>query len=182
LIQISTRVEGAKDNRELWIDGALVGCPTGEPPCTMLVYVRGPGPDAHGLELLWEDSPDEIAQLVAAIGFLPVQEIAIAAMCNRPIDHCLAGRLALHAARTYGGVIDLNGTLHPPRMAPYLMASGPTTLDGKLRAMRDFLGQFPGSVWEIWRTEDNPLDFPRHIVDADFMEAWLRHPAYHLIK
>lgn len=53
-----------------------------------------------------------------ALGSVPAQSIAIVAMCNKPIDHCLVGGPAQHIARCYTGVIDV-GTLTPPATPEY---------------------------------------------------------------
>jgi Family of unknown function (DUF6368) len=181
LTDVSKRIQGTTGNWELWMDGAPVGCPTGQHQCTILVTLRGPGVDDMGLTLLWEDGPEEIEQLSAIFGHVPEQEIAIAAMCNGRIDHCLIGRLALHFARTFDGVIDLCGCIRPPHR---LWDSRRYMAEPVLAGVRAFVEQFPGTVWEIGGgSHEGELDrLPRHLIDTTFMEAWLAHPDFSMIK
>lgn len=65
------------------------------------------------LERLIEDE-NERQQVFAHLGYLPQQEIDIGSGCNDDSDHRTLGLLILHVAETYGGLIDMEGTIQPP--------------------------------------------------------------------
>ena len=184
LRSVATRVDGTQGRRgewELWMDGAPVGCSSGEPQCTIIVSVQGSDPYAFGLDPL--EAPEYTESIRVAIGHHLTQEIMVIAMCNHRIDHCLIGRLALHFAHQFGGVINMNGTITPPIRVEQRSAVDHwpySTLD----EVRTFLRGIPGRVWEITSGEggDDPKALPLHVVDAVFLENWLRHPHFHMIK
>lgn len=188
LRSVATRVDGARGRRgewELWMDGAPVGCPSGESQCTIIVSVQGPDPYGFGLDPF--EAPEMVEEIGLAIGYRPVQDILVIAMCNQRIDHCLIARLALHFAQQFDALIDMGGTITPP-LPPAVKKEDGTyapwfdlvTLDD----IRTFLADLPGRVWEIYGEDeiDRYASLPSHVVDATFLDAWVRHPHFHMIK
>ncbi len=188
LRSVATRVEGTRSRRgewELWMDGVPVGRPGGEPQCTIIVSVQGPDPYEFGLDPF--EAPDLMEEIGLVIGYYPAQEILVIAMCNQRIDHCLIARLALHFARQFDALIDLDGTITPPLPPPAKKEDGMYVPWFEL-VTRDeihtFLADLPGTVWEIGAEGeiDGHASLPSHVVDATFLDAWIRHPHFHMIK
>jgi hypothetical protein len=146
-----------------------LGCPTGEHQCTISIVVQD-----HGTH------QEEDSAIQRALGYRPAQEILISAGCNGKIDHCLSGRIALHFAQQFDAVVDMYGTITPP-VAPY---HSPSFQWPTVDEVRRFLADMPGTVWEIYFEDetDAPDFMPTHIVDATFLEAWIGHPHFHMIK
>ena len=111
------------------------------------------------------------------MGYEPAQQIEFFAWCNGKADHRILGHMALYLADHYGGMIDLNGALTPP-----LTDGMADDRSVTLKATSAFVRQFPGRVLE--RSFGNEAEWPwvSHMVDAEFMRAWLLHPDFHLIK
>ncbi len=188
LRSVATRVDGAQGRRgewELWMDGAPVGCPSGEPQCTIIVSVQGPDPYGFGLDPI--EDPEMVEEIGTAIGHRPAQEILVIAMCNGRIDHCLIARLALHLARQFDATIDMGGTITPPLPPPVKKEDGmyvPWFERVTLDDIHTFLAGLPGRVWEIYAEDDidRRASLPSHVVDATFLDAWTRHPHFRMIK
>jgi hypothetical protein len=96
------------------------------------------------------------------LGWTPAGSILLAAMCNSDLDHRLLGKLCLHFARKYDGWVDFGGALI-------------SHLTGNLQGL-------PGRVCTIPYITGLGEAWVSHIADADFFEAWLHHPGFHLIK
>lgn len=111
----------------------------------------------------------------AALGYLPPQEILIVGFCGALVNHCLVGRLALHLARQFDGIINLYGQLEP---------LGPRR-DSSVEEARAFMAAIPGAVWETYDSDspypDGTPNHPICLVDARFLEAWLDHPDFYLL-
>jgi hypothetical protein len=188
LRSVATRVDGAHGRRgewELWMDGAPVGCRSGEQQCRIVVSLQGPDPYGFGLDPF--EAPEIVEEIGTAIGYRTAQGLLVIAMCNQRIDHCLIARLALHFAQRFDAYIDMGGTLTPP-LPPAVKKEDGTyvpwfdlvTLDD----IRTFLVALPGRVWEISSEDevDGQISLPSHVVDATFLDAWVRHPHFHMIK
>ncbi|MFI4853003.1 MAG: DUF6368 family protein [Gimesia chilikensis] len=91
------------------------------------------------------------------IGWIPQDSIGFAAMCKSEQDHRILGELCLYFARELSGLIDFGWTL------------------GKLT-------DYCGTLYEIYYDKHNGLNQFYHVGDAEFMEYWLQHPAFHMIK
>lgn len=137
------------------MDGAPVGCRSGEQQCRIVVSLQGPDPYGFGLDPF--EVPEIVEEVGTAIGYRPAQGILVIAMCNQRIDHCLIARLALHLAQQFDAYIDMGGTLTPP-LPPAVKKEDGTyvpwfdlvTLDD----IRTFLADLPGRVWEISGEDD----------------------------
>lgn len=92
------------------------------------------------------------------IGWLPRDAIGFAAMCNQPIDHYELGKLALEFARMHNGLIDFGGELNS--------------------AAR----KIHGNLWELHYEAESGKTCICHIGDDRFMESWLKHKEFRMIK
>lgn len=48
--------------------------------------------------------------------------------------------------------------------------------------VRAFLSTMPGKTFEHWYEVTPTRRFVSHSVDTDFLEAWLKHPQFRMIK
>lgn len=99
---------------------------------------------------------DDIGSVEAAVGFVPAESVHAFAYVNDPIDHRILGEIALFFAREFAGLIDFGGTLRCPP------------------APRGTLIGIP------YKTSTLAEVF--HVGDATFLEWWLRHPDFHMVK
>lgn len=114
-----------------------------------------------------------------ALGRTPVQELVVSAACTGPDNHRLLGCLAASLARRFDALIDCNGLLGYPytihRETPEQEAAG-------LTAARALVGVLDGTVLEVpYRTYDDGVWYS-HVADPAFLESWLRHPDFRMIK
>ncbi len=156
------------------------------------------GPGATSFKVTWTREPtdpgDDVAWLddvARHFGFLPRSRILLAAPRNHADDHRMLGELALQCARTFGGAINLHGALEIGTRTPInldtvddLIAQIEGNLDWSevSKPTEAFLLAMPGRVLTVpYQTLDDRT-WVEHICDAEFMEAWLKHPAFHMIK
>lgn len=92
------------------------------------------------------------------IGWTSVDTIGFAAMCNDAIDHKILGELCLHFSRLLDGLIDFSGELNGHDDAS----------SGRLFSMNYLAASGKSCI--------------HHIGDAEFLEGWLKHPNFHMIK
>jgi hypothetical protein len=137
------------------------------------------------------DDPGREEAVRSALGYLPVQRIAVAAGCNGRADHYVTGALAALLAERYHGVIDLLGALMPPDMPwrAWHLAGRPGTVSdpdqrtaASLEAISRYVTAMPGTVHEIYYDLSEHQIWVWHIVDVAFLRAWLHNPRFHMIK
>jgi hypothetical protein len=119
----------------------------------------------------WDE--DEKRQIKESLGYLPTQSIDVSSGCNRNEDHTTLGQFVLHLAEHYDGLIDMGGAI-----TPKLEPEDRERLDeisASVRAM-------PGSVYEIEYTTAAGPRWVYHIVDMAFLQAWMEHPRFYMIK
>ncbi|MDK0524465.1 DUF6368 family protein [Streptomyces sp. ML-6] len=107
----------------------------------------------------------------------PAQGLIVGAGCSGPVNHVLLGHLALALAPRLDALVDFDGLLsrHP--------AAGDDTGDEAMPARaRALASDLPGIVAEVsYDTWDGERGL-RHVGDVQFLQAWLQHPDFHLIK
>jgi Family of unknown function (DUF6368) len=99
---------------------------------------------------------DELKAVSAAFGFTPSSAIDIFAYANSPIDHRILAELALFFTRQFDGIVDFGGNLGSVSVRSGKLVSIPYT------------------------SVSGPSAF--HVSDAEFLEAWLCDPGFHMIK
>ena len=119
--------------------------------------VRSDNPRPFGLALGsagLDDSELRAAELL--LGFKPGAAVHAFAYVNAAVDHRILGALALFLAREFTGIVDFGGTL------------GRITMPvGKLLSI-------PYS--------ESTLGESFHVGDTQFLEWWLRHDSFHMVK
>lgn len=93
------------------------------------------------------------------------------------MNHVLLGHLALALARRLDALVDFDG----------LLSSHPTAGDDAgneavLARARVLASALPGRLAEVSYDTGGGGRWLRHVGDAAFLQAWLRHPDFHLIK
>ena len=130
-----------------------------------------------------DDDVDETACLTRAAHFAPGCEIVLAAAVNGADDHRLLAELAVLIARRYKGLIDLGGRLPVP--APVGMpppAASDAADEHRTGGARETIMALPGRWHEIpYRTAGGEVA-TYHVVDADFLAAWINHPLFRMVK
>ena len=142
----------------------------------------------------WWDE-DEKRQIKEALGYLPTQSISVASGCNRKEDHTTLSQFVLHLAKHYDGLIDMGGAITPPlkpvgreHLENFLAAPSAQGRERKaymrerLDELKAYVRAMPGSVYEIEYTTAAGHRWVYHIVDVAFLQAWMEHPRFHMIK
>ncbi|MFG1791401.1 DUF6368 family protein [Nocardia sp. NPDC049149] len=114
-------------------------------------------------------------RLATAIGFTPAAKITLSMGANRPVDHRLIGHLCLVLALEYDGLIDFCGSLVPipwPDDIPFVKRTREQEAE-LARRIAHGMRKLPGRLYLVDRC---------HIGDVEFLEAWLRHPRFRMIK
>jgi len=121
---------------------------------------------------------EERAQLFQHLGSVPEQSIDIFAGCNHAHDHRILGQLALLLAERYDGTIDLNGALTPP------LEPEQDWDDVTIEEVEHYIQELslPGRIFHMYYITVRDTIWISHLVDADFLRAWLQHPRFHMIK
>lgn len=99
--------------------------------------------------------PDGRDVLLSTWGWIPAGELALAAMCNRPVDHRLLGEMAVWLADRLRGVVDFGGAVP--------IAPG------------------PGVVRLPYETASGTIA-ESVVADARAVRDWLSHPRFHMVK
>ncbi len=124
---------------------------------------------------------EEREQLIQHLGFVPEQRINVDAGCNRPLDHRILGQLVLLLAERYDGIIDLGGAFYPPTKPGQVAVS---IEDETVEAVEQYVQELslPGRVFHMYYITARNTIWIYHLVDPDFLRAWLQHPHFHMIK
>jgi Family of unknown function (DUF6368) len=108
-------------------------------------------------------------------------EINLSAMCNQPIDHLLLATLAIEIQKITGGFIDINGRICPqgyPKLSKHLALIYPSD-----EVIRNYVQEIKGGIYEIYHEiDDYSATSYSHVVDVKWLENWIQHPDFHLIK
>lgn len=131
--------------------------------------------------------PDEFQcpHIAKIVGWTPRADIGFAAMCNRDEDHRLLGEICLYFARKMNGLVDFGGALYPP-------------IIGEVNALWEKHSSGRGTTWDEWQPYFDEMmkgmrgtlytvptverDWIYHVGDAEFLEFWLEHPNFRMVK
>lgn len=131
-----------------------------------------------------ERDADDLLILAKEFGFLAHQEAGFYAMSKSPDDHRILGELLLHFARLWGGIVNFSGALLPP--LPATFEKSWLWREANWSAVEPFFSQMiqgmRGKVVSIEYQTSQTRSWAYHVADAEFMESWLRHPNFHMIK
>ncbi|MFD8703047.1 DUF6368 family protein [Kitasatospora sp. NPDC059648] len=107
----------------------------------------------------------------------PVQGLVVGAGCSGSVNHVLLGHLALAFARRLDALVDFDGLL-----SSRPVAGDDTGNEAVLARARVLASVLPGNVAEVSYDTGGGGRWVRHVGDAEFLQAWLQHPDFHLIK
>ncbi|MFJ1708792.1 DUF6368 family protein [Kitasatospora sp. NPDC088346] len=160
---VETKASGDVD---LWVrDGSALG-------------LRAFNPNGVGVFFLSEDEemPAEDEDY-SAFARPPVQGLVVGAGCSGSVNHVLLGHLALALARRLDALVDFDGLLssHPA-------AGDDVGSEAVLARARVLASAFPGKLAEVSYDTGGGGRRLRHVGDVEFLQAWLQHPDFHLIK
>jgi len=156
----------AGDDVDFWVrDGSVLGLPSFDRVDTGVFFI------VEDEEIPAQDED------YSAFERPPVQGLILGAAGSGPTNHRLLGHLALALAHRLDALIDFDG----------LLASRPATGAGSgdaavLDRARSLASTLPGKVAEVSYDTWRGGRWYRHVGDVEFLEAWLRHPDFHLVK
>ncbi|MCG7523900.1 DUF6368 family protein [Streptomyces sp. OfavH-34-F] len=107
----------------------------------------------------------------------PMQGLIVGAGCSGSVNHVLLGHLTLALALRFDALVDFDGLLGGHRTA-----GDDTSNEAVLARARALASDLPGRLAEVSYDTGGGSRWLRHVGDAEFLEAWLRHPDFHLIK
>lgn len=114
------------------------------------------------------------AGLPSVLGWRPQDLLRLAAMCNDPVDHRILAQLLLRLAQILGGVIDFGGSVLPE---PSL--DGPTpSLPARVEAPAGLAGVVFATSYAIEAGRYGTCQYG----DPAFLEAWLQHSTFRMVK
>ncbi|WP_327075657.1 DUF6368 family protein (plasmid) [Kitasatospora purpeofusca] len=160
---VKTKAGGEVD---FWVrDGSALGLPTFDPVGVGVFFL------SEDEEIPAEDED------YSAFSRPPVQGLVVGAGCSGPVNHMLLGHLALALARRLDAPVDFDG----------LLSSRPaegddTRNEAVLTRARALASALPGKLAEVSYETGGGSRWLRHVGDAAFLEAWLQHPDFHLVK
>lgn len=115
-------------------------------------------------------------------GVYPDSTISLSAMSNQAEDHRILGEIALALAQRLGGVIDMGGLIVPR----HAFLSTPDFWNAPWSAVqsgvRAFTESMPGTAVALTYRPTPGREWAWHTIDAAFLQAWLSHPEFHMIK
>jgi hypothetical protein len=119
------------------------------------------------------------------LGFIPEAQLWVTAECKGSMENRILGRLILHLAEQFGGIINLNGAITSPYTGTVVNDEGYRVVNYSWHSLEDvsaFVHTIPGQVFEHFYTTWGGEPWVSHYVDLEFFRAWLEHPHFHLIK
>jgi hypothetical protein len=191
LPSITSPLEGRRGHwGPFWIkDGPLIGLPDDcREACAFSLAIDEMETEQGSLEeddLTDEDIQAELRaereQFVLHIGFVPEQRINVDANCSQPSDHRLLGQIVLLLSERYDGIIDLCGAFYSPSKPGQVNRSlEDKTVEGVEQYVKEL--SLPGRIFHMYYLIGENTTWIYHLVDPDFLRAWLQHPDFHMIK
>jgi hypothetical protein len=135
-------------------------------------------------------NPDDSTVLYVEqeFGFWPEAEAELWSGFNGVIGHRYIAEVAVEIAYRFQGIIDFGGPLLPP-LSPELYKEWHNRKWSEVEVYSaQMLKKIPGRIVTIpYETESkhstvNSREWVRHLSDATFLQSWLKHPNFHLIK
>ena len=115
-------------------------------------------------------------------GVYPDSTISLSAMSNQPVDHSILGEIAFALAQRLGGVIDMGGLIVPRHVflstADFFNAPWSAVQSSVLT----FTDSMPGIAVALTYRPTPEREWAWHTIDAAFLQAWLCHREFHMIK
>jgi hypothetical protein len=109
----------------------------------------------------------------------PVAFLSVSAMCKSNDDHYLLAAFMLELQKILGGYIDLNGSIVPP----LLRDKNGNFIQQTHQDYVNYVHQVKGEIHEIhYEIEEGGRTSYYHICNAEWLENWLQHADFRLIK
>jgi hypothetical protein len=119
------------------------------------------------------------ADFKAKIKDNPVAFLSVSAMCKSNDDHYLLAAFMLELQKILGGYIDLNGSIVPP----LLRDKNGNFIQQTHQDYVNYVHQVKGEIHEIhYEIEEGGRTSYYHICNAEWLENWLQHADFRLIK
>jgi hypothetical protein len=119
------------------------------------------------------------ADFKAKIKDNPVAFLSVSAMCKSSDDHYLLAAFMLELQKILGGYIDLNGSIVPP----LLRDKNGNFIHQTHQDYVNYVHQVKGEIHEIhYEIEEGGRTSYYHICNAEWLENWLQHVDFRLIK
>ena len=98
---------------------------------------------------------------------------------NRAVDHRILGELVVRLARALEGVVGFDGALLPRSSPARVERLNWAEVAG---VAREFLAPLPGRVVTIEYEVNDSRVCAYRVGDWQFMQGWLQHPDFYMIK
>lgn len=115
-------------------------------------------------------------------GLYPDMTVTLSAMCNQPEDHHILADIALALVRHLDGVIDMAGLIVPRHVFLSTPDFWNTPWSAVQSSVQVFTASMPGTAAALAYRTSSGREWAWHTVDATFLQAWLCHPKFHMIK
>ena len=171
LIQVSEHQRG----NDCWVcdTGVVGGSYRGEG--RPFLWRLSPSPE-------WDEDPNqhERGELEKLLGAAPRAAISLCAMCNDDRDHRVLGELCLTMARQLNGIVRFDGLLTTCQTVEEVRAWRQLSAKDHCAMFLAQVGNGGGILAAIGLDPEDPPAF--HYADARFMEHWLAHPKFRMVK
>jgi Family of unknown function (DUF6368) len=175
MLKMLQRVAIIEENRDDFYDfrfkkGKTLGLNLKEHSCPFLL-------DISTKKETWDDL--EKADFDAKIKDKPAAFIGVSAMCKGKDDHRLLAAFMLELHKILGGYINLHGSILPP-----LLRDKNGHFIHHIHADNvNYVKSIKGEIHEIhYEIETGGRTSYYHICNAEWLENWLEHVDFHLIK
>jgi hypothetical protein len=175
MLKMLERIAVIDEKRENYFDfrfkkGKTLGLKLKENSCPFLLDITTKKEELDALQK---------ADFKAKIKDNPVAFLSISAMCKSNDDHYLLAAFMLELQKILGGYIDLNGSIVPP----LLRDRNGNFIHQTHQDYVNYVQQIRGEIHEIhYEIETGGRTSYYHICNAEWLQNWLQHVDFHLIK
>jgi len=114
-------------------------------------------------------------------GVQPIHDLSIVAMCTGRHNDRILAELSIVLAQLLDGVIDLNGAILPPRCQTVATLGNGSWED--VRAdFEEWVRPMPGGILALPHMTARGAIWTRHVVDVEFLSAYMRLPDFRMVK
>jgi len=136
-------------------------------------------------ESYWDYDEEELASIEKKTSMSVCGAFEISCPCNSSEDHRSLGEAILIASQQLYGLIDFNGAIYPP--LPKEMYEGMWLWEKANWSdiepfFSEMISDIPGNIFTIEYETANNRVWAHHICDSEFMNHWLKHPMFRMIK
>jgi hypothetical protein len=175
MLKMLERIAVIDEKRENYFDfrfkkGKTLGLKLKENSCPFLLDITTKKEELDALQK---------ADFKAKIKDNPVAFLSISAMCKSNDDHYLLAAFMLELQKILGGYIDFNGSIVPP----LLRDKNGNFIHQTHQDCVNYVQQIRGEIHEIhYEIETGGRTSYYHICNAEWLQNWLQHVDFHLIK